>query len=451
MSNFPNLDLQWSAINSSLDKQFRGVTVSLSGGADSTALLVILCEFAKRKKNLKIQALHINYGLRGGDSDADETFCRELCARLNVPLEVANFAGKQREKAGIQEWARDIRRSLHAEYTAKGWIVATGHHQEDLAETILFRLIRGFSSGNLAGMEQWNGIYWRPFIDTTKADILQFLASRKQDWRHDASNDGRDYARNRLRHDVIPVLRAIAPHAVENICIAGREAAAVGTAFLQSGRKSRAGTDVARIMQMQPDAAKYALRSHIHALAGGRDLRVSRPLVALIYEHLRTGSTAKAVFDLSSELAVVIADQMISLTQKRPTAKAGRIAQYASQACLTDLHVLAGAESYVFLRDTNAVWCVGPSGKSKGHSLEFEVKSARSGSKLKLPGWASGRSLKNIFQELSVSPEKRARFRIISKNGSQSALFDGEKFINPANLAMQATIEGINFILSKKA
>jgi tRNA(Ile)-lysidine synthase len=413
--------------------------------------MVVLCEFAKRKKNLKLQALHINYGLRGGDSDADEAFCRALCERMNVPLDVANFAGKQREKAGIQEWARDIRRTLHAAYSAKGWIVATGHHQEDLAETILFRLIRGFSSGNLAGMEQWNGTYWRPFIDTSKADILQFLASRNQDWRHDASNDSRDYARNRLRHDVIPVLRAIAPHAVENICFAGREAAAVGSAFLQSGRKSRTGSDVARILQMQPDAAKYALRSHILALAGQRELRVSRPLLMLVYDQLRHHNARKAVFDLSSELAVTVSGQKISLTKRRPSVKAARITQYASQSCLTDLHALAGAESYVFLRDTHAVWCVGPSGKSKGHSLEFEVKSARSGSKLKLPGWASGRSLKNIFQELSVPPEKRAQFRIVSKNGSQSALFDGEKFINPANLAMQATIEGINFILSKKA
>lgn len=451
MSDFPNLDLQWTDIYRDIGEQLRGVTVSLSGGADSTALLVILCEFAKRKKNFRVQALHVNYQLRGQDSDADELFCRQLCSRLDVALEVRHFAGNQREKAGIQAWAREIRRSLHEEYLAKGWIIATGHHEDDLAETILFRMIRGFSSGNLPGMERWNGRYWRPFLNTPKAKIIAFLKQRGQQWRHDGSNDSRAYARNRLRHDVLPILREIAPNAVENICVVGREASAVSAAFLQSGRKSRSCTDTTEILKMQPEAARFALRAHILNLAGDPELRISRRLINKIYEHLSHSSSAKAGFDISCELSVNVERTSISIKRRRVSLKAHRFQQYAGQVHMQDLRALAGAGSYVFLRDTDAVWCFGPSGKSKGHSLEIEVKSARSGTKLKLPGWTTGRSMKNIFQELGVVPGERARFRVVSKQGIQAGLFDGEKFINPANLAMQATIEGINFILSKKA
>lgn len=451
VSNIPNLDLQWTVIKRDFDQQFRGVVISLSGGADSTALFRLFCDFAKRKKNFSVRAIHVNFGLRGEASDGDELFCRDLCRRFDMPLEIRKIpAAAIPDSGGIQEWARNIRLNLHQESFEKNWIVATGHHQDDLAENIIFRLIRGLSVTQLPGMELWNGRYWRPFLDCPKNELLSYLTALDQPFRHDASNDGRDYTRNRIRHDVMPLLNTLAPNASENICETAREAASIGSKFFASNRKSPA-ISALELAKMDLPGARFLVRASIYQLVNQPDLRLSRYLLNTIVHRLRNTRPGKAVFDISKDLSVEIVSGRLALVTRQPGMKQKRRLQYARALEPLDRTALVGSGSHVYLRDGDVVWSAEPTEKTKGHSLEFEVKVARSGYKLKMPGWKSGKSLKNMFQELNIPAEDRADCRILAKNGEQIGLFDGEKIISPANLAMQATIEGIKFIITKKA
>lgn len=453
VSNIPNLDLQWSTIKMDLVQQFRGVIISLSGGADSTALFRLFCDFAKQKNIFNVRAIHVNFGLRGEDSEADELFCRDLCGKFAVPLDVRKVsAAAVPESGGIQQWARNIRIELHREYLEKNWIVATGHHQDDLAENIIFRLIRGFSVTQLPGMELWNGRYWRPLLSCPKKELLSYLAELNQPFRHDASNDGRDYTRNKIRHDILPLLHTLAPSATQNICETIGEAAAIGSEFIKITTNNRTQTiSGAKISSMDLPTARFLVRAAIYQLTDNPSLRLSRYLLNAIVERLRKRLPGKSSFDISSEQSVEINANQMKLTTRPPGLKQKRLLQYTRALEPLDRTGLVGSGSHLFLRDGDVIWAAEPSGKTKGHSLEFEVKIARSGNKLKLHGWKAGKTVKNTLQELSISPDNRTDCRIITKNGEQFGLFDGEKIISPANLAMQATIAGINFIITKKA
>ncbi len=457
VSNFPNLELQWTGIKPDLSDSFQGVVVSLSGGPDSTALLRVFSDFTKRKKNFQTRAFHLNFGLRGSDSEGDETFCRTLCSDLNIPLEVRRVSKSENDANSVQEWARNERLKIQREFLQQGWIIATGHHMDDLAETVIFRLIRGFSASQLPGMQLWNGTHWRPFLGTPKNEILDYLSSLQQDFRIDLSNDKMDYTRNKIRHAILPLLEAIAPNARRNICEVAQEASAIGKELLKSvPSAAKSLVSSAKLRQMDRLAARYVIKSLIYRLVDHVEqqtehLRLSRHLLDKMVTHCCTESADVASFNISSELSVVIEAGHFSITKKRPDIKTKRFLQFAQQLNSVDSGCLIGSGSHGFLRDGEAVWSIRPTGKTKGHSLEFKLQNARSGEKIKLAAWKTGRSVKNIFQELTVTPDKRSKCRIILKNGEQVGLFDGERIINPANLAMQATIEGINFIITKKA
>ncbi len=457
LNNFPNLEVQWTGIKPDLAEEFQGVAVSLSGGPDSTALLRLFSDFTKRKKNFQVRAFHLNFGLRGGDSDGDETFCRTLCSDLNIPLEVRRVSKSENDANSIQEWARDERLKIQREFLREGWIIATGHQLDDLAETVIFRLIRGFSASQLPGMQLWNGTHWRPFLETPKNEILDYLSSLQQDFRIDASNEKTDYTRNKIRHGILPLLEQIAPNARRNICEVAQEAAAIGKELLKSmPSATKPVVSAVKLRQMDRLAARYIVKSLLYRLMGGtgkptEHIKLSRHLLDKIVMHCCTDSVEEVVFDISTELKVSIEAGRFSITKKKPDIKSKRFLQFAQQLQPLDSSCLIGSGSHGFFRDGEAIWSIRPTGKTKGHSLEFKLQNARSGDKIKLAAWKTGRSVKNMFQELSVTPDKRSKCRIILKNGEQVSLFDGERIINPANLAMQATIEGINFIITKKA
>ncbi len=192
--------------------------VALSGGADSVSLLRLLLE-----AGCDVVALHCNFHLRGQESDRDETFVRDLCARLQVPLHVKDFDTEQyaREK-GVSlemaarelryEWFEGMRRELGCAH------VAVAHHMEDQAETVLLNLVRGTGLRGLAGMRERNGNIVRPLLRFTKADILAYLEEIGQDYVTDSTNMEANCQRNKLRLQIIPLLREINPKAVEHVC-----------------------------------------------------------------------------------------------------------------------------------------------------------------------------------------------------------------------------------------
>ena len=191
--------------------------VALSGGADSVCLLLILKELG-----YEVHAVHCNFHLRDSESDRDETFCRELCERQNVPLHISHFDTKtyaQLHKMSIEMAARELRygyfEQLRDAINAESIVVA--HHKNDNVETLFINLIRGTGISGLTAMKPRNGRIIRPLLCVTRAEILQFLKDREQDYVTDSSNLKNDVVRNKIRLDVMPILEGINPSVVENI------------------------------------------------------------------------------------------------------------------------------------------------------------------------------------------------------------------------------------------
>lgn len=197
----------------------RGDTVccALSGGADSTALLLVLCELSERF-GVRVTAAHVNHLLRGSESDGDEAFCRELCQKLDVPLTVfredaAAFARSL--GVSVETGARELRYRIFDRLPADK--IATAHNLNDNAETLLFRIARGTGLRGLCGIPPVRGKIIRPLLMCTREEIEAFLGSRGQTFVTDSTNLSDDYARNRLRHGVMPVLSEVCGGFPENI------------------------------------------------------------------------------------------------------------------------------------------------------------------------------------------------------------------------------------------
>ena len=187
------------------------VTAALSGGADSVCLLMMLCEL-KNNIGFALSAVHINHMIRGEESDRDENFCRELCEKNNIPLnvfredipEMVKTSGKS-----LEETAREIRYKRFSECAGNDGIIATAHTLSDNAETVLLNLIRGTGLKGLCGIPQVRGNIVRPLINITREQVENYLKSREQGYVTDSTNLSDDYTRNKIRHLIIPQMQEI--------------------------------------------------------------------------------------------------------------------------------------------------------------------------------------------------------------------------------------------------
>lgn len=191
--------------------------VALSGGADSVALLRVMLSL-----KYHVEAAHCNFHLRGKESDRDEFFTTSLCNELSIPLHVAHFntlAYAEERKISIEMAARELRYDwfahLNKELNADGILVA--HHIDDSVETILINLIRGTGVNGLVGIRPKNGDIIRPLLCVSRIEIIEYLQSIKQDYITDSSNLKDDVVRNKLRLNIIPLLKEINPAFVKNV------------------------------------------------------------------------------------------------------------------------------------------------------------------------------------------------------------------------------------------
>jgi tRNA(Ile)-lysidine synthase len=191
----------------------RPVVAMLSGGRDSVCLL----DAATRLLGAElVTALHVNYGLRD-DSDEDERHCAALCERLGVRLEVER-PRRPEGPGNLQAWARDARYAAAARLALpEEAAIATGHTADDQVETILYRLASSPSRRALLGMRPCDGALVRPLLGVTRAETTAYCEERGLAWREDATNAELGYARNRVRHELLPALAAIHPAAARNV------------------------------------------------------------------------------------------------------------------------------------------------------------------------------------------------------------------------------------------
>ena len=206
------------------------VLCAISGGADSCALLLALAQL-REELSFTLEAVHVEHGIRGGESLADMAFCEELCAKLGIffraeHVDAPRYAAEH--KLTLEEAARILRYKAFEKFAreAGSHVIALAHHADDQAETVLMNLARGSGLRGLAGIRsireqtmealpEDGGAgaqtirFIRPLLQCPRASIEQFLTDRHQMWRTDSTNLSPDHTRNRIRRQILPLLSSL--------------------------------------------------------------------------------------------------------------------------------------------------------------------------------------------------------------------------------------------------
>lgn len=196
--------------------------VALSGGADSVALLRVLLSLGYR-----VEAMHCNFHLRGDESNRDEEFCKALCASLDVPLHIAHFDTKTYatlHHVSIEMAARDLRYNYFRQLLCdlEATTICVAHHKDDCAETLLMNLVRGTGIVGMSGIRPKNGPLIRPLLCVSRADIEDYLACLHQPFVTDSTNLVDDVTRNKIRLDIMPLLKFINPSVIDALSSAAQ-------------------------------------------------------------------------------------------------------------------------------------------------------------------------------------------------------------------------------------
>lgn len=194
------------------------VLLAVSGGADSVAMAHVLAKLKKQGRlSCEFVVGHVNHCLRGAESDGDEDFVQQLAQALGMPVVAVSVSVTEyakEEKLSIETAGRILRLKTLATMAAEHDCdcIATAHHKDDLAETIVHRLMRGTGYRGLCGVlsvsEVYGGRFVRPMLAVRRAEIIHHCKENSIHWRQDASNANVDFTRNRIRHTLMPVLEA---------------------------------------------------------------------------------------------------------------------------------------------------------------------------------------------------------------------------------------------------
>jgi tRNA(Ile)-lysidine synthase len=286
-------------LDTTLLKPGMRLAVGLSGGADSVALLRALDE-RKAELGLVLHAAHLHHGLRGEEADEDLESARALAATLEIPFHETRVdaAAEARAKSQtIEEAARHLRYAWFRQLMASGVVdaVATAHTRDDQAETVLAKFLRGAWTEGLSGihpvLEFSEGRIVRPLLGATRAQVEAYLRELGQSWREDSSNRHLTFTRNRIRHELLPLLEGWNPRLREHL--AGMAALArdeeiawqaeivkIAPQLILPGRPVRGGgraasdglaIDITRLAGLLPALQRRLLRRAADLLGTGLD------------------------------------------------------------------------------------------------------------------------------------------------------------------------------------
>ena len=203
------------ALNTRLFHPGDRVGVAVSGGGDSVALVRALIE-ARSDLGIVLAIVHFNHKLRGDESDQDEHFVRALAHQFDLPFHHAEADTRRfahEKELSLEAAARDLRYKFFGSLIKEGKLdkIATAHTLDDQAETVLLRIFRGTGTSGLASilprLKVGKGAIVRPLLATRRAEIVQYLSELNQPWREDSTNIETAFTRNRIRHELMPLLQ----------------------------------------------------------------------------------------------------------------------------------------------------------------------------------------------------------------------------------------------------
>ena len=295
------------------------ILVALSGGADSVALLRVLLSLG-----YTCECAHCNFHLRGLESDRDEAFVRQLCEKQGIPLHVTHFdtsAYAKEHHISIEMAARELRYEWF-EYIRKeigASAIAVAHHRDDSVETFLLNLMRGAGINGLKGIPVKNGLIVRPLLSVSREDILDYLQAIHQDFVTDSTNMEDEYMRNKIRLNILPVMKEVNPSIMETIQETTFRFSEISNIY----RQDRTEAIARKVISTSPDMFRISLAdvledlaplSLLHEVLFPKGFNASQ--IQDIYRSLSSSQSGKLFF--STEWEVLRDREYIWIKKKAP-------------------------------------------------------------------------------------------------------------------------------------
>ena len=295
------------------------ILVALSGGADSVALLRVLLSLG-----YTCECAHCNFHLRGLESDRDEAFVRQLCEKQGIPLHVTHFdtsAYAKEHYISIEMAARELRYEWfeHIRKEIGASAIAVAHHRDDSVETFLLNLMRGAGINGLKGIPVKNGLIVRPLLSVSREDILDYLQAIHQDFVTDSTNMEDEYMRNKIRLNIIPVMKEVNPSIMETIQETTFRFSEISNIY----RQDRTEAIARKVISTSPDMFRISLAdvledlaplSLLHEVLFPKGFNASQ--IQDIYRSLSSSQSGKLFF--STEWEVLRDREYIWIKKKAP-------------------------------------------------------------------------------------------------------------------------------------
>lgn len=399
------------------------ILVGLSGGADSSALLLMLKGYSEQS-GAKIYAAHLNHGIRGEEADRDERFCKELAESLgitffSIKLDIPAMAKQSGES--IECEARNARYDFFNRLMRENSIsiLATAHNADDNLETVIFNLSRGSGLLGLCGIPSSRptecGIVIRPILDMEKKDIIAFCNENNINYVTDSTNADNDYSRNKIRNQIIPILKEINSAVIKNTSRASdslKEDAAylktVTDKFISESCEDRT-IELSVVRNTPPSIINRALISIYSDISDGETLEATH--IGAIKNLAQRGVPHSSI-SLPSSIEAVIEDGRLCFIRKKEEKKIENFNLTLNSGFnaieSADIDIFINIEPYSKNIYKKSILLSIDSAKINGALI---ARSRRAGDKI-LSGKVH-KSLKKLFNEKKVPIELRERIPVI--------------------------------------
>ena len=377
------------------------VIAAVSGGADSVAMLFALY-LLRDELGITLEAAHFNHHLRGAESDRDEAFVTDFCGRYDIPLHLGSgriVPGKK----GLEAAARDARYAFLRRLPGK---IATAHTADDNAETVLMRLIRGTGLKGLGAIAPVSGNVIRPMLTVTRDDVEAFLEEYALPHVEDSSNGTDDFLRNRIRHGILPLMRAENPRIGENLS-AMALLLRQDEACLQAMIPEEQMPDVSRLKAMEPALRRRALERFLKA----QGVREPEQIHILQAEQLLYHWSPSASMQFPGGVTIGRQYDRLVRMECAPELPETRLS-VPGETCIGEKRFVSEYATDLEERPGSVLVC--PVGA-------LTVRSRRSGDTMRLPGGT--RSLKKMYIDRKIPASRRAAVPVLADDRGVLAVF----------------------------